>query len=393
MKINACVIFGGRSTEHEVAVISANQAMHALNKEKYNVIPLYITKQGVMYSGEALFDIKNYKNMSKLLEECYRVVVYNDGNGVIMEKIKKPLFRKEKPVKMDVAIPVVHGTNVEDGSIQGWLETLNIPYTGCDVTSSALGMDKVAMKDVLVSHGIPVLPCKCFYSRSWFEDKEKILQEIETLSYPVIVKPANLGSSIGIEIAKDKDSLVIAIDNACSYAEKILVEHAISQIREINCSVLGDFTNARASVCEEPVSADGFLSYDKKYKEGAKGASKGMASTQRIIPADLSEENTKEIQGYCLDTFKVLGCAGVSRIDCMIDGETNKIYVNEINTIPGSLSFYLWEKTGLTFEGLMEELVQIALKRAREKSNLTFSFDTNLLELHGGTKGTKGIKG
>lgn len=394
MKINVCVIFGGRSTEHEVAVISANQAMHAIDKEKYEVIPLYMTKKGVMYTGEALFDIKNYKNMNSLLEKCERVTVYNDGENVYMDCIKKPLFGGKKPVRIDVAVPVVHGTNVEDGSIQGWLETLNLPYAGCDVTSSALGMDKVAMKNVLAAKGIPVLPCVSFYSKQWFTEKEAVLAEVEKLGYPVIVKPANLGSSIGISIAKDRDGLVASINDAAGYAEKILVEHAISKIREINCSVLGDFNDARPSVCEEPVASDGFLSYDKKYKEGAKGSkSSGMASTKRIIPADLDAETTDKIRGYCVETFKALGCSGVSRIDCMIDGETGEIYVNEINTIPGSLSFYLWEKTELDFKGLMTELVNIALRRSREKANLTFSFDTNLLELHGGTKGAKGIKG
>ncbi|MDP4118815.1 MAG: D-alanine--D-alanine ligase family protein [Bacillota bacterium] len=389
MKTNVCVIFGGRSTEHEVSIISANQAMHACDKEKYNVIPLYISKKGVMYSGDALLDITNYKNLSSLLEKCEKVVLYNDGNGVVMDRIKKPLFGGKKPVTIDIAVPVVHGTNVEDGSIQGWLETLDLPYAGCDVTSSALGMDKVAMKDVLAARGIPVLPCKCFYNRQWFETKKSIVSEIETLGYPVIVKPANLGSSIGISVAKDKAELISSIDNAVAFAEKILVEHAITAIREINCSILGDFNTAKASVCEEPVSADGFLSYDKKYKEGAKGGSKGMASTKRIIPADLPDNITKRIQQYSVETFKALGCCGVARIDCMIDKDTDEIYVNEINTIPGSLAFYLWEKTNLSFQSLMDELISIALKRRREKSNLTFSFDTNLLELHGGVKGTK----
>ncbi len=393
MKMNVCVVFGGRSTEHEVAIISANQAIHALDSEKYEIIPLYITKTGVMYTGEALKDINQYKNLPELIKKCEQVVLYNDGNNAVMDRVKKPLFGGAKPVRIDVALPVVHGTNVEDGSVQGWLEMLNVPYSGCDVTSSALGMDKVAMKDVLAAAGIPVLPCKCFYSRQWFEDKEEIIRDIEKLSYPVIVKPANLGSSIGISIAKDREMLISSIDDAAGYAEKILVEHAISALREINCSVLGDFTNARASVLEEPISGEGFLSFKEKYIDGAKGSSKGMASTQRIIPAELDEETTKKIQQYAVDTFKSLGCAGVSRIDCMIDKDSGEIYVNEINTIPGSLSFYLWEKTGLTFKGLMDELVSIALKRSREKANLTFSFDSNILSLQGGTKGAKGIKG
>ena len=392
MKINVCVVFGGRSTEHEVAIISANQAIHAM-KDEFNVIPLYITKEGVMYTGEALFDIKNYVNIKTLTEKCQKVVVYNNGNGVVIEPIKKKLFGKQEQTRIDVFVPVVHGTNVEDGTIQGWIETLGAPYAGCDVTSSALGMDKVAMKNVLAAKGINVLPCVDFYSRKWFENREEIIKSAEEIGYPVIVKPANLGSSIGISVANDRCELENSVDEAVAFAEKILIERAIKNLREINCSVLGDFNNAKASVCEEPISSTGFLSYDDKYKSGAKGKSSGMASTQRIIPADLPEDVTLKIQNMCIDTFKALGCAGVSRIDCMIDGETNEIFVNEINTIPGSLSFYLWEKTGLTFAGLMKELVNIALRREREKQNLTFSFDTNLLELHGGTKGAKGIKG
>ncbi len=394
MKINVCVVFGGRSTEHEVAIISANQAMHALmDNEEYNVIPLYITKGGEMYTGDALFNVQDYSDLPKLLEKSQKSVVYRKGSDVVIEAVNKPLIGKAKQERIDVFVPVVHGTNVEDGSIQGWLEILGAPYAGCDVTSSALGMDKIAMKNVLAAKGIPVLPCVDFYSRQWYENKEEILNKLEALGYPVIVKPANLGSSIGISIAKNREDLINSIDNAASFAEKLLVEKAISKIREINCSVLGDFNNAKASVCEEPVAADGFLSYDIKYKEGAKGKSEGMASTKRIIPAELPDDVTLKIQNLCVDTFKALGCAGVSRVDCMIDGETNEIYVNEINTIPGSLAFYLWEKSGLLFPQLMKELVNIALRRAREKSNLTFSFETNLLELHGGAKGVKGVKG
>ena len=395
MKINVCVIFGGRTTEHEVSVISANQAMHALDSEKYNVIPLYITKEGVMYTGNDLFNISTYTDMKFLTGRCDRAVVYNNGKEVVMDLLKKPLFSGIKPVRLDVAIPVVHGTNVEDGSIQGWLETLNLPYAGCDVISSALGMDKVAMKNILSANGIPVLPCKYFYTKQWVLEKDKLIEDIETLEYPLIVKPANLGSSIGIALAKNREELTSAIGDALGYAEKVLVEHAISELREINCSVLGDFNDAKASVCEEPVSASGLLDYEEKYMSGSKSSkSSGMASAQRIIPAKLDEETTKKIQGYCIDTFKALGCAGVSRIDCMIDGKDGKIYVNEINTIPGSLSFYLWEKAGLSFEELMNELVNIALRRSREKANLTFSFDTNLLEMHGGAKGVKGgVKG
>ena len=395
MKLNVAFLFGGRSVEHEVSVISCSQAMAAADTSKYNVIPVYITKDGMMYTSEEMKNIEVFKDIPALLKKSSRVIFVRETDGTHMVKHPKPIFGGDLGI-IDVAVPVVHGTNEEDGNLQGYLETVGLPYAGCDVLSSAVGMDKVVMKKLLKEAGVSVLDCEYFYSRNWFEDKEKVLEKIENLGFPVIVKPANLGSSVGIKVAKDRPALEDAIEQAAAFAEKILVEHAITNLREINCAVMGDSDGAVCSVCEQPLNGKEILSYKDKYmaQEGSKtGASKGMASLARKVPADLDSETEKMIKQACLDTFEILGCSGISRIDCMIDDDNGSVYVNEINTIPGSLAFYLWEAAGVPFTKAIDELVNLALKRKRKRDSLTFSYDTNLLQMqHGGAKGSKGAK-
>lgn len=392
MKINLLVLFGGQSVEHEVSVISAVQAMASLDRERYNVIPLYITKKNLFYTGDVLFDIENYKDIDKLLSGCKRAVLVRNENETYLEQYPAKKFAKNVIAKIDVALPVVHGTNVEDGALQGYLQTLCIPYAGCDVISSAVGMDKYVMKTMLAASGVPVLPGVCFHTKDYFRDEAETLNMIELeIGYPVIIKPVNLGSSVGIKIAEDRTGLSVAIEEAAMYSQRILAEHAIKELREINCSVLGDYATARASLLEEPAGSGEILSYDDKYKSGTKGA-KGMSGASRKIPAELSEEETEYIRSLAVKTFRALNCSGVARIDFMIDKSENKVYVNEINTIPGSLSFYLWEGAGIKYSALLDELVDLALKRSREREGLSFTYDTNLLS-ENSLKGLKGAKG
>jgi D-alanine-D-alanine ligase len=297
---------------------------------------------------------------------------------------------------IDIAFPIVHGTNVEDGTLQGYFRTLCIPYVGCDVTSSAVGMDKYVMKTVLKDNDIPVLDCICCDVKKYNATPDEIITKIEgKIGYPVIVKPINLGSSVGIKVAKNKAELEDAFDYAFQFANKLLIEKAITALREINCSVLGDYENAEASECEEPVGSDEILSYEDKYlsSNGSKseGGSKGMTSLSRKLPAPLTPEKREEIRTLAVNTFKVLNCNGVSRIDFMIDTATDKLYVNEINTIPGSLAFYLWEPVGVKYDELLDRMVTLALKRERELSEISYSFDTNILSgvKLGGMKGSK----
>lgn len=388
MKTNVAFFFGGRSVEHEVSVISAQQAMAAANKDKYNVIPIYITKKGLFYTGTDMQSVEAFKDIGALLKKSTRIILANTENGVVIEPYPKPMFGKSLG-SIDVAVPVVHGTNGEDGTLQGYLEMLGLPYAGCNVLASAIGMDKILMKKILKEHGIPVLDCEYFYAREWFEDKRAIIEKIEKIGYPIIVKPANLGSSVGIKKAGDEAELIEAIELATTFASKVLVERAITNLREINCSAMGDSEAVKTSVCEEPMGGDEILSYQDKYMAGAKDGAKGMASLTRKVPAEIDGDTEAKIRDYVAKTFKILCCSGVARVDCMIDGDSGEIYVNEINTVPGSLSFYLWEAAGVRFDEIIDELVRLALKRERENKELSFSFDSNLLELHGGSKGAK----
>lgn len=390
MKTTIGVFFGGRSTEHEISVISASQAMHAINAAKYDVVPIYISKQGKWYTGEALLDIKNYRNTADLLgkvEEVYMEPTFGDYN---LYKKKRGLFGSGVVKHLDVAIPVLHGSNGEDGTFEGLLETIGIPYAGCNTLSSANGMDKITMKMILKSCGIPVVDYVWFTDKEWFAQRDELIDCIEKeIGYPVIVKPANLGSSVGIGRACNREELIEKIDGAEVYTTRIIVEDMVEDLQEINCSVLGDCDENQASVLEEPIKSGEILSYEDKYVGGSKGA-KGMQAAQKRIPANLPQAETERIQFLARETFRVLSCHGVSRVDMIINRKTRDIYVNEINTIPGSLSFYLWEATGISFEQLMDRLVELAIKRKREQGMKTVSYDHNIFNLNGGIKG--GVK-
>ena len=393
MKTNIGVFFGGRSTEHEISVISASQAMAAIDRGRYDVTPIYITKQGRWYTGDALLDVRNYRDPASLLKKCTEVYmrpVYGDYN-IYPAKLSGFFGGGGKPVgKLDVVIPVLHGSNGEDGIFEGVLETIGIPFAGCNTRSSANGMDKITMKMILQASGVPVVPYLWFTDKQWFGQREQLIGRIESeLGYPVIVKPSNLGSSVGIGRAMNREQLIDRIDDAERYSSRIIVEHMVEQLQEINCSVLGNADEYQTSVLEEPIKSGEILSYEDKYMGGTKGA-KGMQAAQKRIPAELPADVTERIQFLAGETFRVLGCHGVSRVDVIVDRADGNIYVNEINTIPGSLSFYLWEATGLTFAGLMDKLVQLAVQRSREAGQKTVSYDHNIFAMGGGVKG--GIK-
>ena len=398
MKINVAVMFGGKSVEHEISVISALQAVEHLDKEKYEIIPIYITKQGKMYTGEQVGSIESYKNIDALLKKSRQIVLTNeDGKVVMVDYPVKFRFGKQSNTVIDVVLPIVHGTNVEDGALQGYLRTLGVPFAGCDVLASAVGMDKHVMKLVFKDAGIPVLDSKCFLKTQYIENEAQVYETIEqTFGYPVIVKPVNLGSSVGISKAKNREELTESLDLAFQFAATVLVERAITNLREINCAVLGDIYEAEASECEEPLNATDILSYEDKYMAGSKssGGSKGMATLARKIPADISDEQRTLIRNMAVKAFQALGGNGVARIDFMIDKANGNVYLNEINTIPGSLSFYLWEPIGVKYTELLDRMIKLALKRNRENERLTFSFETNVLAgvKLGGTKGAKGSK-
>ena len=379
MKTNVGVVFGGRSVENEISVVTANQMMHAMDPEKYNIIPIYITKSGKWYSGEALKNVDNYRDTKSLLAQCEEVYVrpvYGDTN---LYRCKKGFFQKEVLAKLDVVVPALHGTNCEDGTFQGVMEFAGIPYAGCNTLASANGMDKITMKMILKECGIPVVDYCWFSDKEWFDKQSAVVERVEQkLGYPVIVKPANLGSSVGIKAAHNQEELVDAIENAIQFTNRVIVEKYVQKLKEVNCAVLGNYYDCQPSVCEVPVRSGEILSYQDKYMNGGGKQSQGMQSTVREIPANLPEETTKFIQNAACETFRALSCDGVSRIDFIIDEATGDIFVNEINTIPGSLSFYLWEYSGINFSALVDRLIEIAIRRQQDAMGKVVNYGENI---------------
>lgn len=388
MKTVIGVFFGGKSVEHEVSIISALQVIENLDKEKYDIVPIYISKDNKFYSSEFLSDINRYKDLDEIVRLSDEVYFTHENGSLLVNKkdglLKKVLF------KIDIVFPVVHGLNVEDGTLEGFLEMYNIPYVGCDVCSSAVGMNKIIFKKVLESSNIPVVEYDTLNISEFEQDSKKAFEKIkDKLSLPIIVKPANLGSSVGIEIIKDEKEFVPKMQQVFEFCENVLIERCITNLREINCSVVGDFSSQEVSVLEEPIKEDEILSYKDKYLGNGKGGklskmggkSSGMASLTRKIPAQLDKDQEDEIYNLAKNTFKLLNCEGISRIDFIIDGDNNKIYVNEINTIPGSLSFYLWEPKGVKFSELLDKAIRIAIKRQERRNKITYSTNVNILNM------------
>lgn len=406
---NVGVAFGGVAPEHEVSVISGLQVAAALDRSRYHPVPLYVAKDGTWYTGAHLLDPAAYKDLDRLRAEAIPVVLdpaAGHGTLDLVERRRRGLFAGAlRRFRIDVVFLSFHGGEGENGGVQGLCETFNVPYTGSGVFGSALGMDKVLSKMLCRDQGIPTVDFAWFREAQWLGREEAWLDRIEDkLGYPVVIKPARLGSSIGIAKAADRNELDAAIEEALRYDEKIVVERAVRALREVNCSVLGDPSAAQASVLEEPLrtDTDELLSFQDKYmRGGGRGKvqtrnakqggdrAQGMASLDRVIPAPLSEVRTAEIRQRAVEIFQLFECAGVARLDFLLDGETDAYYFNEINTIPGSFSFYLWEPTGVPFDQLAHRMIEIAYHLHRRKNSRVRSFDVNLLS----EKSLSGIKG
>ena len=395
MRIKVGVIFGGESVEHEVSVISAVQAMEFMNDEKYDIVPIYISKDRIWYTGKMLMEIDVYKDFNDLKRYAKEVTLTKKNDKFVLVSTKG-IFQKVI-TDIDIAFPIVHGNNVEDGSIQGYLDSIGIPYVGSNVLGSALGQDKVVMKQLFASQNLPIVDYVWFYENEYSTERENIIKKIKKLGYPVVVKPATLGSSVGITVVKSEAEIESAIVEALKYDVKIIVEKAVDNLMEVNCSVLGDYRHQEASAIEEVLSDNDFLTYADKYigdgkvkgKIPTKG-SKGMASASRVIPAKIDKKMTDEITSLSKQVFKLLNLSGVCRIDFLIDKKVKKIYINEPNTIPGSLAFYLWTPIGKSYETLLDDMINIAIKTYKNKIKKTYSFDTNILSNFNGLKGSKG---
>lgn len=391
MKIKVGVIFGGESAEHEVSIISAIQAINKMNEEKYDIIPIYITKDRQWYTGAMLKDIDSYQDLSLIKKYATNVVLVEKNNRFILQK-KKGLFKREV-AEIDIAFPIVHGTNVEDGVLQGYLQTIGIPFVGPNTYAGVVGQDKVFMKAIFEKEDLPLSKYVWFYDSEYKTNKDEVLKKISKLKYPLIVKPATTGSSIGISYAEDEAKLCEAIDDAINYDTKILVEEVVENLKEVNISVLGNYEHQKLSVIEEVNGHNKFLTYEDKYIGGGKTkakfgvksvpsckGSKGMLSASRKIPADLSDKLKEEVETVAKKAFKALGSSGCCRIDFLIDSKKNKVYVNEINSIPGSLAFYLWEPLGKDYTELLDDMINIGIKDYKKRSSKTYTFDTNILQ-------------
>ena len=403
MKIKVGVIFGGESVEHEVSIISAMQAINKLDLEKYEVVPIYITKDREWYTGEMLKDIEVYQDLSLIKLYSKNVVLYFKNGAFVLQNKR---FPRNIVKEIDIAFPIVHGTNVEDGVLQGYLQSVGIPLVGPDVYGAAVGQDKVYMKAIWEQAGLPMTKYVWFYDVEYKQDANEVIKKVSKLKYPVIVKPATTGSSVGISVCENEEKLTEAIDDAIQYDNKILVEEVVSNLREVNIAVMGNYEHQKVSEIEEVFSGNKFLTYADKYIGGGKGklkgakvpikASKGMASASRKLPADISKKLREEIEDIAVRAFKALGSAGNSRIDFLIDTETDKVYINEINSIPGSLAFYLWEEKGVNFTHMLEDMINVGVKDYKKRISKTHSFETNILKgfaQNGGVKGMKGMKG
>lgn len=373
MKLNIAVAFGGKSVEHEISVLSAIQVMSAISDD-YEIFPLYIAKDGRMFCEEELKSLDTFSNIEQFTLQHQSVTLVRRDANVYLVPARKHFFEKER--RVDLVIPVLHGTNGEDGSFQGYVQTLGIPYTGCSVLAGAIGQDKVIMKQILQDSGLRVVPW--FYWSRKEKMEEDFFKKAQRLGYPLVVKPANLGSSIGIKVVNNDSELHVAMMDAYEYDHKVLIEKKIEPLREINISLLGDEEHCICSMLEEVLKQDDILSFENKYI--GKHANKGMINTSRKLPADISEEQIEEIQRMAKEAFYALNASGVVRIDFLMQKDSEVVYINEINSIPGSLSYYLWQKDQMNFTMLIEELIQLAFKRKRNEDKKVYSFSSNILK-------------
>jgi D-alanine-D-alanine ligase len=391
MKTHLAVLFGGRSCEHDVSIVTGMQVMDNADETKYEIIPIYIARDGRWFTGSKLRDLDAIRNFD---EKKFTPCKLSPGTHGTLERPVSAGFFKRDPIisQIDIAFPAFHGLNGEDGTIQGLFELCDIPYVGPSVVGAAAGMDKIVMKSIFRGCGLPVLPMAWFDVDEWNKGPHDICKRIEEdIGFPVFIKPANLGSSIGISKANDIQSLKDAVELALAYDRRVLVEQGLEKPTEVNCSAIGYGGNAEASLCEMPIGWEEFLTFEDKYTRGSKGT-KGMESLSRRIPAPIDPLLTSRIEQMTLDIFRILDLRGVARVDYMLDAD-NTLYVNEVNTIPGSMAFYLWEGKALPFNRLIDKLVDIAQKSYADKQKLKYSFDSTLLaNLGKGAKGAKGSK-
>ncbi|MDE2635574.1 MAG: D-alanine--D-alanine ligase [Chloroflexota bacterium] len=387
-RITVAVIFGGRSVEHDVSIVTGHQIMNAFPVEQYEIVPVYISRDGRWFTGDALAKLDSFKDDGVLRRDGLRACLLSPDtrhHGLIVDPLAGRL-RKSEVKRIDVAFPALHGTHGEDGSVQGLFELADIPYVGCATLGSALTNDKIMTKQVLRQAGIPVLDDHWVTRDQWLDDPDAAVDDmLKRFEFPLFIKPATLGSSIGIGRADSETLLRASIDIAANFDRRILIEPAVTDGIEINCSVIGFGDGCEASTLEQPVSWDEFLSYEDKYLRGGEG----MKSAERLVPAPISPGFTERIKQTSIAAFKAVDGRGIARIDYLARPEANALYLNEINTMPGSLAFYLWREDGYKSSDLVQKLVQLARDAHAEKRRNIYDYETNLVDV----ASQRGIKG
>lgn len=354
MKLNIGVIFGGKSVEHEISVITALQVMDNIDKEKYEVVPIYITKDLVWYTGGMLRHIESFNDFRLIERYATKINLINKDNRFILQKTNG-LKREVKEIHL--AFPVVHGKGVEDGTIQGYINSLGIPYCGSDVYAASLGQDKIFTKMLINANNIPVTPYVWFYDSDYKTNREELFKKINKLDYPLILKPARLGSSIGIEIINKKEELANAIEKSISYDERFLIEEYIENKKEYNCAVIGSYDKIQTSAIEEIINEEGMCTYQDKYTLEASSNPK----IKKIYPITKPEDLINDIKNYSKEVFRLLCAKGVLRVDYLYDTKKKKIYVDEVNIIPAYFSHHLFEDINIDYKHLTDLIINQAI--------------------------------
>ena len=384
MKTRVGVFFGGQSVEHEISILTAMQVMHAFDSEKYDIVPVYVSKSGLFYSDSRFKELDTFKDLTKALDKLTPVQLIRQDQRFALVCTTMKFVQKTVDI-IDVAFNAFHGTNGEDGSFAGFCQMLGLPYTGCALDGAVIGQDKVLMRHIMNANKIPICPWLWRYRYEVEQDKKDILSKTKKLGYPVIVKPATLGSSIGISVVNTVEEMDAALELAGQYSDKIVVEKKIVNMREFNCAYLGNIEEVTISAVEEVVNEHAILTYEDKYEKGMKYEEK-----KRILPAELDSEVVDRIKYLTVKTCRRLHLQGVIRVDFLMDCDANKIYVNEVNTIPGSMAHYLFEHEGISFTQLLDHLIQDVLYKERIRKQQITSYDTNLLANFDASKGVKG---
>ncbi len=375
--MNIAVFFGGKNTEHDVSIITGQLVISGLKELGHTVYPVYISKDGKWYINEKMDNVEYFKNPNLKLEGEVNINFTQTFNGSVVLKTNG-LFSKS--YNIDLAFPAIHGKNGEDGTIQGLFELIGIPYVGCDVVSSAISMDKALTKLFYQRFNLPTTKFVYFTSNEWEKNKETYLSDIKSnLTWPVFVKPARLGSSIGMTKVKSEDDLEFAVEVALHYDNKVVVEESVEDLMDITVAVIGNENDLKVSLIQESAYSKDFFSYEDKYlNEG--GAQLGNAEKSIIIPAQLDEKTTQEVQDMALEVYRLMGLSGIARVDFLYNKTYKKYYVNEINTMPGTIYHHLWKKSGVELGELLSLLVDSAQDKYKKSQKLTFTFESSILK-------------